>query len=94
MDEISMALKHENQITQTELASDTEEITSPPAHKNVELQADNRAVHWSRLMVFVVLASAAAVLGYLTFYYVHEEELENFRTEVRRYFDNSRPVGQ
>jgi len=48
----------------------------------VDLRADNRAVNWSRAMVILVLLAAATALGYFTYVYVHQEEVDNFETEV------------
>ena len=54
----------------------------PSKNAEVDLRADDRAVSWSRALVFAVLACAAVVLGYLTYYYVQSEQVDDFENEV------------
>ncbi|CAB9498276.1 Receptor-type guanylate cyclase gcy [Seminavis robusta] len=58
------------------------------------LQKDNRAVSRSRALVFVVLATAAAVLAYLTYFYVHMEQREDFENEFANLADEIMDISQ
>lgn len=75
--------EHSNDSQGTSEVLDEEAATSKI--KDVDLSSDNRAIKWSRLSVFFVLACAAAALGCLTYYYVQKEQIGDFETEVSKW---------
>jgi hypothetical protein len=46
------------------------------------VNSGSTAVSWSRALMFLVLAGSAILLGWLTYFFVHYEEEEDFRVEV------------
>lgn len=71
----------DSQTAPSQSGGSGDSVSTTSINKNY-FKSDNTVVGWSRLLVFLVLGTAAALLGYLTYYYVEQEEMEDFRTEV------------